>query len=121
MTTIKDLEKKMGTFVSTENLDGIDERVSKLEAINEYKKFQDRVVAVIHETFKAENFRNKCKEIMRDYLKNDEVINVVKNYAGREIDNRKLRSNDRTTTILIAGGVSFVVTIAGVIAQHFFK
>jgi len=55
-------------------------------------------------------------EIISEHLKHDEIICSIMNYAGREIDKRKLKSSDKRTTILISGGVSLTVAIlAGIV------
>ena len=66
-----------------------------------------------------EAFREKVIKIINEHLKNDGIINLIKGYASREIDNRKLKSSDKWTTILISAGVSSLVAISAGIVIHF--
>ncbi|NQU78011.1 hypothetical protein HQ544_04925 [Candidatus Falkowbacteria bacterium] len=119
MAITKEVEQKIQTRASAEKVEDIESRTRKLEKFCEFEGFRKKVAQIINESFGKEEFRNKSKSVINDHLRKDEVITLIKKYAGREIDARRLKSSYRMNSIITSAIVAGIITIVGWLLSKF--
>jgi hypothetical protein len=111
MSTVKELEQKVHKMATAEDYSNLSSRVDRIEDKLTSDKFDKRVEQIIEKFCQMEGFKNRTKNIINDQSKQDDFIQRIKKYAGREIDDRKLKSYSIGTLIVITASITIITTV----------